>query len=142
MPPIPLFRTIISHLIKFPYFADNTQRGDSGWKEAQREAGFMDKSNVLPIFLPLLTHKYETEMIQGELILGQSPRPFIILEECIVHMEWDPVFKLGWEVLWIWKKCIKTRTARLENLGDWTQTLTWRPYKTFLNVKTICWVGY
>ncbi len=59
----------------------------------------MDKSYVLPIFLPLLTHKYEPEMIQGELILGQSPRPFIIIEECIVHMEWDPVFKLGLEVL-------------------------------------------
>jgi hypothetical protein len=24
-------------LIKLPYFADLTQRGDSGWKEAQRQ---------------------------------------------------------------------------------------------------------
>jgi hypothetical protein len=24
-------------LIKFPYFADTTERGDSGWKQAQRQ---------------------------------------------------------------------------------------------------------
>jgi hypothetical protein len=29
------------------------------------------------------------------------------------------------------------RTAKLENLMDWAQTLTWRTHKTFLIVKTI-----
>jgi hypothetical protein len=60
----------------------------------------MDKSNnVFSIFLPILTHKYENETIQGEMILGQSPRSFIIVEECIMYMELDRVFKLGLEVL-------------------------------------------
>ncbi len=125
------------HLINFPYFADNTERGDSGWKEAQRQGGFMDKFNVFSVFLPILTHKYENETIQGEMILGQPTRPFIIVEECIMYMETDRVFKLGLEVLWIFKNCIKMRTARLENWRNWAQTLTRRTYKTFLNVKTI-----
>ncbi len=49
----------------------------------------MDKSNVFSIFLPILTHKHKNETIHGEMVLGQSPRPFIIVEECIMYMESD-----------------------------------------------------
>ncbi len=33
-------------LIKFPYFADTIERGDRGWKHAQRQGDFADNSNV------------------------------------------------------------------------------------------------
>ncbi len=33
-------------LIKFPYFADTTERGDRGWKHAQRQGDFADNFNV------------------------------------------------------------------------------------------------
>jgi len=33
-------------LIKLPYFANLTQRGDSGWKEAQRQDDFKENSNT------------------------------------------------------------------------------------------------
>jgi hypothetical protein len=33
-------------LIKFHYCADTTERGDMGWKQAQRQGDFMDNSNV------------------------------------------------------------------------------------------------
>jgi hypothetical protein len=42
-------------LLKFLYFADTTERGDRGWKEAQRqgeEGYFTDNSNTLKV----LTH--------------------------------------------------------------------------------------
>jgi hypothetical protein len=59
----------------------------------------MDKSNVFPIFLPILTHKYGNETRQGEMIVGQSTSPFIIVEESIMYTELDQFFKLGLEVL-------------------------------------------
>jgi hypothetical protein len=39
---------IISYwdIIKFPYFADTIERGDRGWKQAQREGDFPNNSNV------------------------------------------------------------------------------------------------
>ncbi len=52
-----------------------------GERRPKDRVAFMDKSNVFSIFLPILNHKYENETIQGEMILGQSPRPFIIVEE-------------------------------------------------------------
>jgi hypothetical protein len=33
-------------LLKCPYFADTTERGDRGWKEAQRQGYFTDNSIV------------------------------------------------------------------------------------------------
>jgi hypothetical protein len=36
-------------LIKCLYFADTTERGDRGWKEAQRQGYFMDNSSVLKV---------------------------------------------------------------------------------------------
>jgi hypothetical protein len=32
-------------LIKFAYFVDTTERGDRGWKQAQRQGDFTDNSN-------------------------------------------------------------------------------------------------
>jgi hypothetical protein len=34
---MPSFSMSYPDLIKFPYFVDLTQRGDRGWKEAQKE---------------------------------------------------------------------------------------------------------
>jgi hypothetical protein len=36
--------------MKFSYFADTTQRGDRGWKQAQREGDFtMDNSKIISL---------------------------------------------------------------------------------------------
>jgi hypothetical protein len=41
------FSILYWDLIKFHYFADTTtERGDTGWKQAQRKGDFMDNSNV------------------------------------------------------------------------------------------------
>jgi hypothetical protein len=34
-------------LIQFHYFEDTTERGDKGWKHAQRQSDFIDKSIII-----------------------------------------------------------------------------------------------
>ncbi len=38
-------------LIKFPCFPDTTERGDRGWKQAQRQGDFTDNSIIIVQFL-------------------------------------------------------------------------------------------
>ncbi len=53
-------------LIKFPCFADTTERGDRGWKQAQSQGDFMD--NSLCGWISLVTW---TLCVQGSLFFGQ-----------------------------------------------------------------------
>jgi len=33
-------------VLKFPFFADTTERGDREWKQAQRQGDFLDNSST------------------------------------------------------------------------------------------------
>jgi hypothetical protein len=51
-------------LIKFPYFADLIQRGDRGWKEAQRQGDITENSISIQTLRPIGYSHYVWALLQ------------------------------------------------------------------------------
>jgi len=62
------------NVLKFPFFANSTERGDREWKQAQRQGDFLDNSS--------------TEKTKGGPKLVLSPKAVIALRPLKDHHPW------------------------------------------------------
>jgi len=87
-------------LIQFPYFADTIERGDSGWKQAQREG---EDSVTLEITLVSICHVQIS--VIWILVLGFNPDPS------------------GLGLVWLRFKSVLLTLSKGANLIGWSQSV-------------------